>query len=311
MNSKINISNYKKIWNAYLSGELSETSEEMLFDFLELNPALLDELQEDNSVKLLSPDISFVKKDSLLSVNQIDTLLIAKLENEISEENNIFITNKINSVPQLKKDFQLYQKTILKAEKSIVFPDKRKLKKQTSVSLFRYASAIAAVFTLLYIAGSFIFNNVEDIGTQRAEFANLNMMIKQEKVNYNNEQITSTVQSLDTDNQTESNIISETIIEKYIPDLQLQKMPGRAISPIANNTTKINKEQILSKRHENTSSKNEELSFTIEYIPSPRENLILSTLNKLFEAGKEINVSESIQGLRDRRNELLLTSLTN
>jgi hypothetical protein len=113
-------------------------------------------------LSILKPNltIEFSAKDSLkhleLTNEQINHLCINKIENNLSVvEEQQFNKLHVNSA-EFKKEFELFNKTILISDTSIVFPNKSSLKRRTltntRIIFTRIVPAAAAVALLVMIA---------------------------------------------------------------------------------------------------------------------------------------------------------------
>ncbi len=320
MKTKINISNYEAYWLDYLNEQLSEEMESQLFYFLEKNPDLYDNLIDDDELKLKAPEISFQGKEKLYAENQTDNLLIAKLENSISEENDKFITEKIKTDKKIGRDFELYKKTKLVADKNIVFPDKNKLKKSISIPLYQRITAIAAIFLVVYVAGTYIFKQAEDLKIENVRFSELEISVKSAEKKTTEEIALISESSYTVEKKTTTETITESKQEKIIYSERgyeieaIEKMSIKQASPIALNfdiNYNLLKEKEVEVEAEENHTTEQSLNFTVEYIEAEQENRLISSINKIFDVGREINITESIQNLRDKRNEILLSSINN
>ena len=152
----------KETYEAYmldlLDGTISKQDEMELMLFIEQHP----ELKEDiggMGIHLSKDDwIVFDDKDSLRKIVDYDRfsdLTIEEIEGEISPWDKKDLDSMLELQPTLKKDYQLFQKTVLPKEK-IIFPFKEDLKKEVKVlrikrSWVTYATAIAASLTLILV----------------------------------------------------------------------------------------------------------------------------------------------------------------
>ncbi len=110
---------------------------------------------------ILKPDltIEFSAKDSLkqieITTEQINQLCINIIENKLSST-EVKQFNKLQNNTKFKKEFELFNQTILKPDTSIVFPHKSSLKRKTlttsKIVFTRIIPAVAAVALLVLIA---------------------------------------------------------------------------------------------------------------------------------------------------------------
>lgn len=313
MKKNINILNYDNYWNDYLEGQLSESLEQELFLFLDDNPVLYDKLVDDDNLKLDTPEISFDNKESLYAENQVDNLLIAKLEGVISEENDKLITEKINTDKAIQKDYELYKKTRLYADTNIKFPNKSKLKKQITIPLFARITSIAAILFVVYVAGSYVFHSSETLQIEKVQFSEMSLQTRMPVLENTNNIISEA--EYESEKIKKTNIVKTHSNNQYSDAgyelVEMQRLPVHQASIIQLNFD-INSFNMKSRDNiASNDSHSDILEFTVEYTAAEKENRLRSSLNQILETGREINISESIQNLREKRNELLFTSLNN
>lgn len=159
----ININNYEAYWVDYLDGNLSAASEAELFGFLENHTDIAASLIDADDYILPNLEFTYPDKISLKAENQIENLIIAKIENQISDEDNSFIIQKINSDKGIAATFNLYKKTIIIADKTVVYKGKKHFKKALVIPWYGYAYAIAAVFAIFFVTTWFIRANTLEV----------------------------------------------------------------------------------------------------------------------------------------------------
>lgn len=158
MKNKINSDNYESFYLDYLEGNLGEDLTLSLFAFLAENP----ELQvEDLGPEL--DDFSFVLdndfKNNLkqntqaekISDSNIEYFLTAEKEGQLSKEKINELNNFIETHPEYKLDRKIYSLSSVIADKSVIYGEKRRLKKRETIVLWPYLSAVAAACAVLVI----------------------------------------------------------------------------------------------------------------------------------------------------------------
>ncbi|MGZ3931702.1 MAG: hypothetical protein ACXVP0_10115 [Bacteroidia bacterium] len=161
MNGKINKDNYEAFVLDYMEGTLSGEDAALLEAFVALHPELDIDLNAE-LVSLEPEEIRFNEKGGLKKNTPFisDEQFVGYLENVISAEERTLIEQAALADAGLKKELELYKKTILTADASVVFPDKALLKREANVIRFAlpaYLSAAAAVTLLLGLW--FLFKN--------------------------------------------------------------------------------------------------------------------------------------------------------
>lgn len=312
MKTNINTENYGAYWIDYLDGNLNSAQEEALFDFLETNPDLAGDLIDPEDFVLPVVETKYPGKSELKSNAQIDNLLIAKLENEISDENNIFITEQINSNQEVAQSYSTYKKTILVADSTVVFPDKDSLKKTVRVPMFRYVSSIAAAIAIVFVAGYFLTRNadVDPSGTKpltsglKFNFPRVIDTVKDLNFDNNivehNNTIEYTANNI-TNNDAQNNIPQESI---EVPERLPIKDPNTIAAQHSFTTA-----EIMEYRYDIPQNMNDGYAYNMQYQPSQNENKFVAGIKKIVSFGKEVNVKETWDGIKMAKEELFYTSI--
>ncbi len=137
---RIDISNYEAWMLDSIEGRLSNEEGLQLQDFLAAHPELNEDVELLSEMSLSPLDIAHPNKESLKMPEEQELLIISALES--GSDGLEFSGNEL-------KEFQRYQSTMLKADTSIVFPDKESLKqKETTpiIPMWALRLAIAASF---------------------------------------------------------------------------------------------------------------------------------------------------------------------
>ncbi|PLX07284.1 MAG: hypothetical protein C0596_11770 [Marinilabiliales bacterium] len=308
----INIENYGAYWIDYLDGNLTSENEEALFAFLEQNPDIAGDLIDPDEYTLPVLDAEYPGKDKLKSEAQIENLLIAKVEGEISAENDKYISKQIKEKEEVAHSYSLYKKTILVPNKDIVFPDKNSLKKTVRVPMFRYVSSIAAAIAIVFVAGYFLTRNAEGIdnGTQVLT-SDLKTTIPDIRIDTNNDNSDNNNYSdfVESYNNT-SNIINSTNNQENLTFASLEipeKLPLNKASNIS--VEKIfSSSQVMEYRYD-LPKENIAYSYTMQYTPAKKENRFVAGFRKIVNFGKEVNVKEKWDDIKMAKEDLFYTSL--
>ncbi|MDM8160396.1 hypothetical protein QUH73_11275 [Labilibaculum sp. K2S] len=154
--------NYEEFFLDYLEGTLSSLQSVALEDFLTRNPDLKLELEE-MECPVFTKDSVEIDLKSLKEIpfrESFDDFCIARLEGDLSVENEIAFDTFLEKNKSFQKENQIYQKTILHADNSLVFTDKEKLKRSSrKVAYWWYFSRIgvAASIVLLFSLWSILY----------------------------------------------------------------------------------------------------------------------------------------------------------
>lgn len=150
---KINRHNYEVFFIDYFDNELNKKEIQSLFDFLELHPDLKEEFEEFENFNLSSDqEVLLTNKLQLkkhIDESNIEHYIIAELEGQLTAEDQIEYTDFIAENSFYTPIVERYKRTILQQE-VFSFPNKYRLKeKGLIVTLWPYATAIAAAILLL------------------------------------------------------------------------------------------------------------------------------------------------------------------
>lgn len=160
---EINRNNYEAYFIDYLEGNLDERLVDNFIEFIKLNPDLKEELDLFETVSAPVEETLFTKKDELYkekydNEKEFDEAAIAILEGDISEEENFEFEMYLAEHPEKKKDAELFAKTKLSADTSLVFKQKNKLYRKSNRKIFLLWSGRVAAVLILAIAVFALFN---------------------------------------------------------------------------------------------------------------------------------------------------------
>ncbi len=167
----INRNNYEAWFLDFAEGNLSEEKIYILNLFLRENPDLQEEFDEFNVILLDSDDLVFDKKaslkkninlDKIEGLNDFEILAINKLEGNITEEEENELNSMIHFSDELRIEADIFQKTKLKADTSVVYQDKEKLKRKNVIPLWiKYTGSIAAIGLLLFFVTKIVISDAD------------------------------------------------------------------------------------------------------------------------------------------------------
>ena len=129
---KITRDNYEVYFLDYLEGNLDENLVNDFIDFLRQNPDLKAELEIAGMVKVDLENVTFGNKEKLYKEKydlkqEFNRAAVARMEGELQENEKAEFEKYLSTHPDKQKEAALFEKTRLKADKSIVFKKKRKL----------------------------------------------------------------------------------------------------------------------------------------------------------------------------------------
>lgn len=165
---KITRENYEPFFIDYLEGNLDKQLVDDFIDFLQKNPDLKEELSLFEPITIEPEETVFEKKDKLYkhyldSEQEFNHAAIAGLEGDLSEKQINEFEKYLALHPEKQKDFELFKKTKLSPDESVVFNKKKKLYRYTvGRSMLLWSGRIAAVLILAFAVFSLVENNSDN-----------------------------------------------------------------------------------------------------------------------------------------------------
>ncbi len=169
---KINRNNYEAFFIDYLEGNLDEKLVDDFIEFLQQNPDLKEELSLFETVSIVQEEITFSKKELLYKEkyddeNEFSQAAIARLEGDISESEKTEFENYLSAHPEKQKEAELFNKTKLQPDKSLIFSKKRKLYRYSAGRIvLLWTTRVAVVLILAFSVYIFINKSSNNIVTQ-------------------------------------------------------------------------------------------------------------------------------------------------
>lgn len=154
--------NYESYFVDYLEGNLPEDQIDQFLDFLNQNPDLKEELHLFEEVVLPEENILFTEKQNLRKSPADETIrfenkAIALLEGDLSKHESQAFDAYLDKFPELRKEYEQFEKTRLIPDLSIRYTTKNKLyHKPVSTVIMNWSARAAAVVVLLWGINSLI-----------------------------------------------------------------------------------------------------------------------------------------------------------
>ena len=148
--------NYEPFFLDYMEGKLKENMIDEFLDFLKQNPDLKEELHLFQNIHLPEEQVVYSGKDHLYKStaeekNAFEIKTIAFMEGDLKNEERQSFKAYLAGHPELKKEYDLMAKTLLVADRSIIYPQKKNLYKKSGAILWlNWASRVAAVVVILW-----------------------------------------------------------------------------------------------------------------------------------------------------------------
>ncbi|TNF40428.1 MAG: hypothetical protein EP310_08960 [Bacteroidetes bacterium] len=165
---KINRNNYEAFFIDYLEGNLDEKLVDDFIEFLQQNPDLKQELSLFDNVTAEHEEITFNKKELLFKdrydiESEFNQTAIARLEGDISDSEKADFEKYLSTHPGKNKEAELFNKTKLQPDKSLVFSKKKKLYRYSAGrTVLLWTSRVAAILIVALTVYIFIENRSND-----------------------------------------------------------------------------------------------------------------------------------------------------
>lgn len=293
--SKINIHNYEAYLLDFSEGNLTDELQMELELFLIQHPELDINLSDLALVVLNEESISFSNKNNLKKTETdlvSEDQFVAYIEGQLSAAEKIEIEKSCSKNPLLSKELALFQKTILTADSSIVYPNKNELKRKPKVIWFNSSTIqYAAAACVLFLIGLFVLWPKEQANNNSNLATNSNNVIKQ-NITVKNENSIALI-----NDQSSNTIIKENVvgIQKSNPTI----IKSQNIDPKNTNTLLAN--TLISNNSQNNNAKKDSVAeLPLEQNSSPK-NEILIALNSSPNVKKQNNTV--VQVISENDNE--------
>jgi len=178
--------NYEEFFLDYLEGTLSSLQRIALANFVSKNPDLELELEEMECSVLSKNDVN-VDLEYLKEIpfrESIDDFCIARLEGDLSIDNEIAFDKFLEKNESFKRESEIYNKIILLADNNLVFIDKNKLKRSfRKVAFWWYFSrvGVAASIILLFSLWGILYQFEDDYSNKENITAKVETAITKSK----------------------------------------------------------------------------------------------------------------------------------
>ena len=146
--------NYETWFVDYLEGTLDESMVDRFIEFLQENPDLKEELKLFESVTAVPEELAFTSKNKLYKSkfdleNEFNETAVAAIEGDLDESENAAFEIYLATHPEKQKEKQLFEKTILTADETVLFKKKDQLYKKTGRKvILLWAGRVAAILIL-------------------------------------------------------------------------------------------------------------------------------------------------------------------
>jgi hypothetical protein len=165
----INRNNYEEYIIDYLDGKLNPVQTAELMYFFSQNPDLELEFNVFENYKLPESKLKFNNKEELkkaysdfpeVTDSNFDEFCVAEIEGELDDKSRNRLYEYLKRNPEKNRDLELYQKTILIPDESLVFPGLNNLKKHKTIPFVSFrsiyyqgiaaAAILAVVLTIIF-----------------------------------------------------------------------------------------------------------------------------------------------------------------
>lgn len=170
----INRHNYEEYVIDYFDGKLDPVQTAELMYFLSQNPDLEYEFNGYENLNLPAEELKFTGKEGLkksfsdiptITDDNFDEFCIAETEGDLDEESRSRLYQYMDKNPHKYRELELYKKTKLTPDESVVFPGLNQLKRHRlvpsgTVQKLYYAGIAAAILMIVFL--TFIFRRIPE-----------------------------------------------------------------------------------------------------------------------------------------------------
>ena len=155
---KITRENYEIWFLDFMEGRLNRQETEEVRTFMSQHPDLAEEMENIvpplfSDSEILFPGKEKLKKDPFEDPEILEDSIIARMEGDLNETEKKSLDAWLNHHPEKRQLVNLYENTRLKPDLDLVFPDREKLKKKSTLRVvwIRVASVAAILLMLFYL----------------------------------------------------------------------------------------------------------------------------------------------------------------
>ncbi len=155
MSKTIHIDNYEAFLLDFMEGNLSEEDCVLLKDFISAHPELEVDLNDLELISLETEGVYYAEKSGLKKKSPFisEETYVAYIENTISAEEKKMVDEAVSSDAGVKHELDLYFKTLVAPDLSVVFDNKALLKREPKVLRFATTLNLSAAAALILILG--------------------------------------------------------------------------------------------------------------------------------------------------------------
>jgi len=281
--NKINIHNYEAYLLDFSEGNLTDELQMELELFLIQHPELDINLSDLALVALNKESISFSNKNNLKKTETdlvSEDQFVSYIESQLNASEKTEIEKSCSKNPLLSKELALFQKTILAADSSIVYPNKNELKRKPKVIWFNFSTIqYAAAACVLFLIGLFVLWPKEQANNNSNLATNSNNVIKQ-NITVKNENPIASINGQSSDMIIKENVVG---IQKSNPTI----IKSQNIDPKNTNTLLAN--TLISNNSQNNNAKKDSIAeLPLEQNSSPKNETLIA-LNSSPNVKKQNN----------------------
>jgi len=301
--------NYEEFFIDYIEGEINAQDKVALESFLVQNPDLKEELEEMMDLDFKCESDTTIKDSSTLKdipfEANFDDFCIAQLEGDLDAYESNTFKSFIDSNPDKAKDLALYNKTKLEPDVSIVFKDKRNLKKRNKAIIFRQfvfttLATAASIAILFSIWTSELENNPTELKHERVSQNTGIQITSPDSIKTPIQKGISTVKSETEDKKPEKTKKSSKSKEKVKVQnkriIKIDILPVRADVTVKKSIDKIEVKQLLAENQvlpiRNVDLTEEKVEIIEKTTPAEIQNSGLAMLGLSWKASKEEEAKE-------------------
>lgn len=240
----IDLNNYEEKIIDYFDDKLNSSEIEQLMSFLNKHPEIKEEFElyeEHETVEVDEYELPVIIKNKLkrepllkhANNSNFDQLCIAKIENDLSENESNWFDELMANDDEKKKELEKYKLTKLKADLSVVYQEKSNLKRTTAKLRRNIITVISVAASVIIIMGLyFTLTNNGDIYNEIAVNQDKKSGFDKIENNEPENQIIEKVKSKQVIKTNTTNI-NQQLAEVKVYDKTIKELPDREVINLA------------------------------------------------------------------------------
>jgi len=182
---KVNGTNYEVWMIDYFDGRLNAVEVAELMAFVEENPDIKKEFEAFENVTVSTETNAYFSKSELrkgpiiatekISEENYEEYFVAYYEGDLDKNQQDELLVFVASNPEIEKEFAFHNQLIIKTDSSVIFKDKRSLKRKALIGIYWQISAAAAAILILFGLFTLFETNTSNINDRSSSMNQLSI----------------------------------------------------------------------------------------------------------------------------------------